>query len=223
MKLMYDQADPTLRDLGVKLASENGSEHLEQLKAPLRGENLFPVNVVSVPGKVTWETKGDLIYITLPPSEGVTGLQWIEYFAENDTRLSDDAQTALRSPDFKPTVPDFVHKIVALRATFWKKDSERTTKAIQAEGVSRKWLETHAEAVCIFRKCFSNKQLEKMGLLWMVGIHKKIEVHGRPHFLGVGVGRGGVGGWLGTDYASPVNEWRGGGAFFWSLPQENQS
>ena len=215
------EVEPVMSDLHTQIGGKNGDQVFGALKSILRGENLFPVNVVSVPGKATWETKGDLIYITLPPSEGVTGLQWIEYFAENDIRLSDDAQTALRSPDFKPTAPGFVHKIVALRATFWKKDSERTTKAIRAEGVSRKWLETHAEAVCIFRKCFSNKQLEKMGLWWMVGIHKKIEVHGHLHFLGVG--RGGDGGWLDSVYAGPGGGWDDGGAFFWSLPQENQS
>lgn len=214
---MYAEARGTLDDINEKLAGENASEYLERLKAVGRGENPFPVHVVSVPGKATWETKGDLIYITLPPSEGVTGLRWIEYFEERDVNLSDDAKAVLRSTDFQPTAPGFVHRLVALRATFWKKDAERTTKNIQAEGVTRKWLEIHPEAVCIVRGCFSNKQLEKMGLVYLVGIHKPIGVYGNPRFLGAF--RLGDGGWLFTYCADPDYEWGGCGAFFWSLPQ----
>ncbi|MEI7709750.1 MAG: hypothetical protein WCI76_03485 [bacterium] len=165
-------------------------------------------------------TLGDLD-ITLPPSEGITGPQWIDDLESLDCKLSDDAKTALRSPHFRPTVPGTVHKIVALRATFWKKDSERKTKAVQAEGAKRKWVETHPEAVCIFRKCFSDKQLEKMGLLWIVGIHKPIEVGGGPRFLSADRRVGGR--WFDADYASPDDRWRDAGAFFWSLPQEISS
>ena len=220
-KIMYADARGVIDDINEKLASEGASEYLERLKAVGRGENPFPVNVVSVPGKAAWETRGDLIYITLPPSEGVTGPQWIEYFDEQDIKLSDDAKAVLQSEAFRPTAPGFVHRIVALRATFWKKDSERTTKAIQAEGLLRKWLELHPEAVCIIRKCFSDKQLEKMGLLWIVGIHKPIEVLGLPRFLGVN--RNDVGGWLSAHWANPDDDWNDDGAFAWSLPQENQS
>ena len=216
-KITFEEAQSTLGDLGVKLASENGDQVLEGLKAYLRGENVFPVNVVSIPGKATWETKGDLIYITLPPSEGVTGPQWIEYFAEQDLNLSDDAKTLLQSEAFQPTVPGFIHRVVALRATFWKKDSERITKVIQAEGVARKWLETYPEAVCIFRECFSDKQLKKMGLWWIVGIHKPFEVYGSLRFLYAN--RYAYGRWLNTHYANPDDKWYDHGAFFWSLPQ----
>ena len=218
---MYAEAQPTLGDLGVKLGSEQGSEILEGLKAYLRGENPFPVHVVSVPGKASWESKGDLIFITLPPSEGVTGQQWIEYFDDNDINMSDDAKTVLSSEAFQPTAPGTIHRIVALKAIFWKKDSARTTENIQAEGISRKWLEAHPEAVCIFRKCFSDKQLKKMGIFYLVGIHKPIEVCGDPRFLIAD--RRGDGRWFDTGCANPDNKWFVSGAFFWSLPQENQS
>lgn len=218
---MFEDARGTLSDIHEKLAGEDASQYLEYLKAVGRGENPFPVNVVSVPGTATWESKGDLIYITLPPSEGVTGPQWIQYFDEQDINLSDDAETLLQSKAFQPTALGFIHKIVALRATFWKKDSERTTKAIQSEGVLRKWLETHPEAVCILRKCFSDKQLEKLGLLWIVGIHKPIGFDGYLRFLFAV--RSSDGRWLDADSANPDAEWGDLGAFFWSLSQENQS
>jgi hypothetical protein len=220
MQIMFKKARGTLNDIIEKLAGEEASVHLERLKAVGRGENPFPVNVVSVPGRATWQAKGDLIFITLPPSEGVTGPQWIEYFDELDIKLSDDAQTVLRSGDFQPAATGTIHRLVALRATFWKKDPERTTRAIQDEGAIRKWLETQPEAVCIFRKCFSDKQLEKMGLLWIVGIHKPIEVGGSPRFLFAN--RGGGGRWLYAVWAYPGDGWNDKGAFFWSLPQETQ-
>ena len=220
-KITYEEARGTLDDINNKLAGENASQYLECLKAVGRGENPFSPKMVLVPGYATWESKGDLIYITLPPSQGVTGPQWIEYFKEEDINLSDDAKAVLESTEFQPTIPGTVHKIVALRGTFWKKNSERTNKAIQAEGVLRKWPETHPEAVCIVRKCFSDKQLEKMGLWYLVGIHKPIEVHGRLHFLRAD--RYDRGRWLYTVYAKPDSFWSGDGAFFWSLPQENQS
>jgi len=220
-KIMFETARGTLSDINEKLAGEDASQYLEHLKAVGRGENPFPVNVVSVPGKATWESKGDLIYITLPPSEGVTGPQWIERLENQDEQLSDDVKATLNSKDFKPTAPGFVYRIVALKATFWKKDSGRTTKVIQAEGLFRKWLELHPEAVCIIRECFSDKQLEKMGIFWIAGIHKPIEVDGDPHFLSAFRHDGG--GWLFAFWAFPDFHWGDAGAFAWSLPQENQS
>ncbi|MDO8686916.1 MAG: hypothetical protein Q7K11_01775 [Candidatus Berkelbacteria bacterium] len=219
--LTIAEVEPVMSDLHTQIGGKNGDQVFGALKSILRGENPFPVNVISIPGKATWEARGELIYITLPASEGVTGPQWIEDLDALDYRLSDDAKTALNSEAFQPTPAGFVHRLVALKGTFWKKDSERTNQNIQAEGVTRKWLETHAEAVCIFRKCFSDKQLEKMGLWYLVGIHKPILVDGDPRFLNAS--RSYDGGWLGTSCASPGDEWGGDGAFFWSLPQETQS
>ena len=216
--IFHERASKILDDIREKLFGKDGCKHLECLEAVGRGENPFPVSVFD---KATLEAKDNLIYITLPPSEGITGPSWIDYFYEKDFKLSAEAQVALKSKAFEPTLPGFVHRIVVLRANFWKKDPERINKDIWAEGVSRKWLETHPEAVCLIRKCFSDRQLKDMGLEWIVGIHKPIVVLGKPHFLfarRIGETR-----CLDARNARPDCEWNEYGAFAWSLPQEISS
>jgi hypothetical protein len=109
-----------------------------------------------------------------------------------------------------------VHELAILPAKFFP-DSERITRTIRAEGKKRGWNELNPEVICILRENFSDDDLEKMGLWYIVGIHEPIEVDGNPHFLDAYRHDGGR--WLGANWAFPLGSWRDNGAFAWSLPQ----
>jgi hypothetical protein len=174
----------------------------------------------SVPEGQKWTEKDGVIYFTLPATDGRTGKEWKASLKSQGKRISDAAEVVLDSADFVPTT-GVVYKVAAIRGTFWKKDSQRLTKNIEAEGASRGWLKLQPEAVCLIREYFGDLELEAMGLWWIVGIHKPIVAYGYQHFLGSD--RDGLGDWLGADWAYPVNGWSGLGAFAFGLPQENQS
>ncbi|HTE48920.1 MAG TPA: hypothetical protein VK675_03380 [Candidatus Paceibacterota bacterium] len=223
-KIMYHETIGTLGDINEKLAGNDASEYLKRLQAFNNGQNAYPGHFVSIPGQAIWEKIGDdLIYITLPPSEGVTGPKWIEDLKDRDFYLTEDAKIILRSQDFQPTTPRFVHRIVVLRANFWKKKSDRNIACIQSEGVSRKWAELHSEAPCIIRNCFSDRELEKMGLVRIIGIRNKPfeGCHGGPRFLCVSSGAAGRR--LRADLAYPESKMDALSGLAWSLPEEISS
>lgn len=180
---------------------------------------VVPTEVPSVPECQKWTERDGVIYFTLPATDGRTGKQWKKSLKSQDKRLSDVAEVVLDSDDFVPTT-GVVYKVAAIRGTFWK-DAERLTKNIEAEGASRGWVKLQPEAVCLIREYFSDKELEAMGLWWIVGIHKPIEVRGHLRFLHSG--RLDKGDWLYTSWANPGGSWIDRGAFAFGLPQENQS
>lgn len=210
---MFSDVRGVLNDLNEKLAGEKASETLDGLKKFLRGENPFEMPAISTGQK--WTERDNVIYFTLPATDGRTGKQWKKSLKSQGKRLSDAAEAVLDSDDFVPTT-GVVYKVAAIRGTFWT-DAKRLTKNIEAEGASRGWVKLQPEAVCLIREYFSDKELEAMGLWYIVGIHKPVEVDGRPHFLSAR--RIGDGRWLDALWAYPDGYWFYDSAFAWSLPQ----
>lgn len=227
---MYSEAAGTLADLHQKLGGENGSEVLEGLKKFLRGENPFKPKVktetVSQPivagesSNSKWEVRDGVIYITLPASEGVTGPQWIKRLVEKDFQVSKHACGLLKSKYFKPTT-GVVYKLAILTAKFWS-DSERITRNIRAEGQTQEWVELNPEAICILRENFSDEDLEKMGFLYIVGVHELVGAIDDLPYLSIS--RHSSLSWLNTTHETcRAFNWGDCGAFAWSLSQENHS
>ncbi len=207
--LTFSDVRGVLNDLNEKLAGEKANETLDGLKKFLRGENPFETTTAK------WEERDNVIYFTLPATDGRTGKQWKKSLESQGKRLSDAAKAILDSNDFVSTT-GVVYKVAAIRGTFWK-DAKRMTKNIEAEGTSRGWLKLQPETVCLVREYFSDDDLEKMGLWYIVGIHEPIGVLGHPLFLYAY--RFGDGCWLSTGWANPDFYWGDRGAFAWSLPQ----
>jgi len=209
-------AQKLLSEFFKRLEGDQASQILTSLEACMHGENVSLINIVPVPGKATWESRGPLTIVTLPGSEGLTGPELIARLDDQGKRLSDEAQLIMRSENFKPTHPGFVHKVVLLKANYWMENDKRTIQVVQAEGVLRKWSELHMEVMPMIRGCFSDRQLEKMGLRWIMGMHKPIVVKNRPRLLLVS--RGLFGRYLGVHSAYPDSSCLSSGAFAWSIP-----
>ena len=130
----------------------------------------------------SWREEDGVIYFSVT-SDGTTGPQWIERLEGKGFRLSDYAKSVLRSPDFKPT-SGVTTEIAILKGMLFA-DNDRITKKIRAEADKRKLTKSNAEVACLIRENFSDKEIEALGLWWIVAMHEPIkDSGGGPSLLG---------------------------------------
>ena len=165
----------------------------------LRGELLL----VSVPTRSSsWREEGSVIYFHVT-SDGTTGEDWITRLKGKGFRL-DYAKKMLRMPDFKPT--NGVTTQVAVLKGMLFEDDDRITKKIRAEADKRKLLKPNTEVACLIREKFTDKDLEAMGLWWIITMHEPITVAGGgPDILGAD--RYDDGSWLNACSDAPGVRW----------------
>ena len=126
--------------------------------------------------------KYDAILLTVT-SNGMTGKQWFRRLRKKGYRVSDLAKSILYSADFKPT-SGVTNQLVVLKGTFFERDRDRETKNIRAYADSRGWTKPNAEVACLIREMFTNKEIEAMGLWWIVVMHEPIkDSDGDPSLL----------------------------------------
>ena len=174
-----------------------------------------------------WHEEGGVIYFHETfMSDGTTGPDWIKRQEKKGRRVGSYAKSVLLSkrdpknpekPYFSPTT-GVIYPPVAIRGTFWKKDSERLTRNIRVEADKRGWLKAHAELACLLREAFSDEELEEMGLWYLVAMHDPIEdSDGDPSLLNAYRSDGGR--WLHAFFDRPDGKWYDRGAFVFVLPQ----
>ena len=186
-------------DLGTIEAVFNILGGIDGANRLLRGELM-----VSEPAK-RWREQDGVIYFTLPATEGVTGSQWIERLEKKNLRVSDWAKDVLGKPAFKPTT-GVVREIAVLKGMLFE-ENNRTTKEIRAEGGKRKLKhgkasEMNAEIACQIREMFTDRELEEMGLWWIVVMHEPIKDSDGDLYL-LYADRAAVGRWLYACYVHP--------------------
>jgi len=149
---------------------------------------------------------------------GLTGSEWITRL-EKKYKLSDYAKQVLNSPSFKLTKKSYDIVIFTIKDIGDK--LYYTTKEIEDYAFSKGYERLPVDAACVIREKFTDKDIEKLGLWYIVTMHESIEAYGGPHFLRAD--RDGGGGWLRTPWAYPGSFWYDFGAFAWSLPQGTKS
>ncbi len=152
-----------LNDLMEKLCGEEGMLWLEAFKKFLRKETCW---------SRCWTEKDGVIYFMLV-SNGKTGDEWITHFEGKKLSVGNYAQSVLRHKNFKPTKVGTVHHIAILKGELFS-DGDRITKNIRAEAKKRKMTDPHAEVACLIRDNFSDKEIEEMGLSWIITMHEPI-------------------------------------------------
>jgi hypothetical protein len=161
-------------DLLEKLQGRDGERWYQDLTKFLRGE-LY--------SSKRWTEKDGVIYFTIT-SNGKTGDDWITHFEGKKLPVGSYAQSVLRHKNFKPTKAGTVHNITVLKGELFS-DEDRITKNIRAEAKKRKMTDPHAEVACLIRDAFSNKEIEEMGLSWIITMHEPIpDSDGDPSVLG---------------------------------------
>ncbi|MFA6432572.1 MAG: hypothetical protein WCV82_02030 [Candidatus Paceibacterota bacterium] len=157
-----------------------------------------------------------VIYFTLPPTGGTTGPQWIERLENKGIQLSKWAKDVLNSPDFKPTT-GVVNNIAVLKGELFT-DGNRITSKIRAEADKRKFQKPNAEIACWIRDTFTDKEIEEMGLIWIVAMHEPIKDSGGDLNL-LHASRYSVGPWLSTSCDDAGRRWAREDGFAFVVPQ----
>ena len=170
--------------------------------------------VVSKPACRFRERDG-VIYFTVT-SDGTTGEEWIKRLEKKGFRVGDYAKSILCSEDFKPT-NGVITEIAVLKGMLFN-DSDRVTKKIRAEADSRQLTKPNAEVACLIREMFTDKEIEAMGLVYILTMHEPIKDSGGDLGL-LGVCRGGDGRWLGACCGSPGFRWFLVGGFAFVVSQ----
>lgn len=179
----------------------------------LRGEL-----ILSEPAR-RWREENGVIYFSVN-SDGTTGEEWIARLESKGFRVGDYAKSVLRSKSFKPTT-GIVYEIAVLKGELFS-DNERITKNIRKDAKNRKLSTPNAEIACLIREKFSDKELEAMGLYWIVAMHEPIkDSDGDPLLLYAD--RYDSGPWLSTDYVSPGRKWDRGDGFAFVVSQVSES
>lgn len=163
----------------------------------------------------SWREEDGVIYFSVT-SDGTTGEDWIKRLEGNGFRVGDYAKQVLRSPDFKPT--NGVTTEVAVLKGMLFEDNDRITKKIRAEADKRKLSKPNAELACLIREKFTDKEIEAMGLWYIVAMHEPInDSDGDPCLLIAD--RDGDGRWLGAYYGRPDHGWDRDNGFAFAVSQ----
>lgn len=166
----------------------------------------------------SWREGDGIIYFSVT-SDGTTGEDWIKRLEGNGFRVGDYAKQVLRSPDFKPT-SGVTTEIAVLKGMLFE-DSKRITKNIHAEAEKRKLSKPNAELACLIREKFTDKEIEAMGMWFIVAMHEPInDSDGGPDLLCAD--RDGGGRWLGACYDRPDGRWDRDGGFAFAVSQVSQ-
>jgi hypothetical protein len=151
-----------------------------------------------------WREENGVIRFTLPPTDGTTGLQWVDRFQGKKMQIGVCTKSIFLSDDFKPT-SGVVNEIVVLKGILFE-DSERITKNIRAQAKIRELIKPNAEVACLIREMFTDAEIEEMGLRWIVAMHEPIkDFDSDPGLLGTG--RFDDNPWLNADSDRPDSKW----------------
>lgn len=163
----------------------------------------------------SWREQDGVIYFSVT-SDGTTGEEWITRLEGRGFRTGNYTKSVLRSDDFTPT-KGVTTEIAVLKGMFFE-DNDRTTKKIRAEADKRAFMKPNAEVACLIRELLTDKEIEAMGLLWIVLMHEPIK-----DFDGVlrllGADRDGDGRWLDADCDEADNRWNRDSGFAFAVSQ----
>ena len=162
-----------------------------------------------------WRERDGVIYFSVT-SNGMTGPQWIERLEKKGIKLSKWAKDVLNSPDFKPT-NGATTEVAVLKGMLFE-DNDRVTSKIRAEAGKRKLVNPNAELGCLVRDMFTDEEIEAMGLVWIVTMHKPIKDSGGDAVL-LGAGRRDAGPWLNAYCGEPDIRWSRDSGFAFAVSQ----
>ena len=163
----------------------------------------------------SWREEDGVVYFSVT-SDGTTGEYWITRLESKGFHVGDYAKQVLRSPFFKPT--NGVTTEVAVLKGMLFEDQSRITKKIRAEADKRKLEKPNAELACLIREKFTDKEIEAMGLWYIVDMHEPINgPDDDPSLLSVGGDSNGR--WLSACNGRPDCGWNSDDGFAFAVSQ----
>lgn len=150
-----------------------------------------------------WREEDGIIYFIVT-SDGTSGEAWIKRLEEKGFRVSEYAKNILYSKYFKPT-NGVIYEIAVLKGLHFD-DNSRITSSIRKKASEMKRTTPNAEASCLIRENFTDKDLEAMDLKYIVVMHEPIKVSGGYPVL-LTVDRVNGGRWLSACQDIPGYKW----------------
>lgn len=194
-------------DFMCKLQTNEGTEWFEAFKRFLRKEDPWPPK---------WREEDGVIYFSVT-SDGTTGEDWITRLESKGFRVGDYAKQTLRTPSFKPT-SGMTTEVAVLRGGIFH-DDDRTTSKICAFAAKRMLGAPNAEVACLIREKFTNKEIEAMGLMYIVAMHEPVsDSDGLPSLLVAF--RNDDGHWLDAYDDRPDDRWDRDDGFAFAVSQD---
>jgi len=141
-----------------------------------------------------WTDKDGVISLEVT-SDSTIGREWIAYMEKKGIKLAKPAKDVLRSPQFKPT-NGVTSRVKILKAELFSRN-DLIAEVIRAEAEKRKLKKPNAEIACLFRKKFTNEEIEAMGLCDIIVMHEPISSNLLSVF------RHPTGPWMGASYDGP--------------------
>ncbi len=131
----------------------------------------------------SWYEEDGVIHFSVE-SDGTEGETWISRLESKGSNIGVDVKRVLRSPDFRPT-SGVTTEVAILKGVLFD-DQNRVTREIFAEADRRKLSRPNAELICLICERLTDKEIEAMGLWWIVAMHEPISVSGgSPDFIRV--------------------------------------
>ena len=166
-----------------------------------------------------WREADGVIYFSVM-SDGTTGEQWIARLESKNLRVGDYAKQVLRHEDFKPT-SGVLTEVAVLKGMLFE-DSDRITSKIRAAADKRTLQKPNAEIACLIREKFTDKEIEEMGLWYIIAMHEPInDSDGGPRLLGAD--RVPDGRWLDACNDGPDDRWSRSIGFAFAVSQVSSS
>lgn len=197
---LCDASGP-MTDLLQKLSGEDGPNWLRSLNRFLRKEN--PWGVAQTFEVTTIGRSGE---------DSITALEGEGF------RVADHAQELLRSKGFVAS-NGIVYKLALIMGIEFE-DDQRTNAQIRAEATTRGYLNPPIEVAPYVREMFSDEDLEQMGLLALIIMHKPLRDSGdRLRLLGLDSDGGGR--LLSPFSGRPGDSWIHSNGFLFLVPASN--
>ena len=152
----------------------------------------------------SWREKDGIIRFSVTYDDTVVS-DWISRLEREAFRFGDYAKQVVRSLDFKPT-SGVTTEVAILKGTLFA-DNDRITKNICKEADKRNLGKPEPELACLIRLKFTDKEIEEMGLWYIVAMHEPINNFGGdgPCFLYANRNSGGR--WLDAFGGRPNHKW----------------
>lgn len=166
-----------------------------------------------------WLEEDGVIYFWVT-SDGTTGEDWITRLESKNFHVGDDTKQVLRSPNFKLT-SGLSTEVAVIKGRLFE-DNDRYAAKIRAEADKRKLSKPNAEFACLIREKFTDREIEQMGLWYIIAMHEPInDTYSDPVLLGAN--RDGDGRWLRAYYEKPDCRYGRVGGFAFAVSQVTQS
>ena len=162
-----------------------------------------------------WREENGVIYLTVTLDKPTFGDEWILRTEEKGNRVGYYAKSVLRSESFNPSVAGTYEIVILKGSTFI--DRCRVTKNIRDRAKKMNLQTPMAYIACLIRETFSDKEIEAMGLWWIVTMHEPIVSGGDPRLLTADRGDGGR--WLRACLGYPGSRWNREFGFAFLAPQ----